>query len=274
MKVAPQYMDEIPCYAPELAIENDGYPDVSYGDYFKLEDGSFWFRSRNRIIKYLIEKFMNTNQPFNFIEIGCGTGYVLKGLEAFTNAKLSGAEIYLGGLKFAKKRLPNIQFVQLDARYMPFENELDSVGAFDVLEHIVEDETVMQSVFQSLKSGGKFFISVPQHQSLYCDIDAYLQHKRRYSRSEMLTKLKNAGFEIEFVSSFVFCLFPMMAISRWMKKIKPSKLNYQNTVQTEMVLPPALDKIMDVFMDLDQWLIKIGLSLPVGGSLFVVAKKK
>ena len=59
-----------------------------------------------------------------------------------------------------------------------------------------------------------------------------------------------------------------------MKKIKPSKLNYQNTVQTEMVLPPALDKIMDVFMDLDQWLIKIGLSLPVGGSLFVVAKKK
>lgn len=156
---------------------------------------------------------------------------------------------------------------------MPFENEIDQVGAFDVLEHIEEDEEVMQSVFRSLKPGGRFYISVPQHQFLWSNIDDYLCHKRRYSRSEMLGKLKQAGFEIDWVSSYVFTLFPMMAISRILKKKAPKDNTYQETVQTEIVLPPVLDKLMEFLMGIDKALIRLGVSLPFGGSLYVVARK-
>ncbi len=40
------------------------------------------------------------------------------------------------GLKYAKQRVPGAEFIQMDATEMPFENEFDAIGAFDVLELI------------------------------------------------------------------------------------------------------------------------------------------
>lgn len=274
MKPAKTEIQGIPCYAPDLAIENDGYPSTGFENYFKYEEGSFWFRTRNQLIEYLFKKYTDQSVKQTFMEIGCGTGYVLKGLSKLPNAELIGSEIYVNGLTFAQKRLPQVKFVQLDARDMPFENEIDNIGAFDVLEHIEEDEAVMKSVYTALKPGGKFYISVPQHQFLWSNIDEYLCHKRRYSRSEMLGKLRAAGFEIRWVSSYVFTLFPAMAISRLLKKKAPASNTYNKTVQTEIVLPKFLDSLMDGLMGIDKLLIKMGLSLPVGGSLYVVAVKK
>ncbi len=126
-------------------------------DYFKnlfhLESGNFWFSSRNLLLIWSMDKFFpNAN---SFLEIGCGTGFVLSGLHKhYPYINLAVSEIFAEGLEFAKQRTPNVKLFQMDARNMPFEDEYDIIGAFDVIEHIEEDELVLSQMYKAVKPGG------------------------------------------------------------------------------------------------------------------------
>lgn len=267
--------DGIRCYARDLAFQNDDYPQEAFSILFDLEKDNFWFNSRNRMIKQLIEKKVSINKT-SFLEIGCGTGYVLNNIaENFPDMKLTGSEIYLEGIKFAKKRVSNAEFVQLDATKMPFSNKFDAIGAFDVLEHIEDDKEVMKGVYKALKKDGYFFITVPQHKFLWSINDEIAFHKRRYTRKEMTTKLINAGFEINFVSSFVFTLFPLMTLSRLFKGSNKENITNEVIVREikKLRVGKFTNKVFTYLMKIDEYLIKQNISLPFGGSLVVVAKK-
>src|SRR5690606_38364130 len=131
-------------------------------------------------------------------EIGCGSGFVLSAIRnALPQASLTATEIYAYGLHYAAARTtPPSEFLQMDARQLPFKQEFDLVGAFDVLEHIEEHETVVQNIKQSLKPGGGVIITVPQHPLLWSKNDDIACHKRRYTRHELSELLQKNGFEI------------------------------------------------------------------------------
>ncbi len=202
---------------------------------------------------------------------------MLKGLQNnFSNYQLEGSEIHLEGIKFAKERLPKVQFFQMDATNIPFENQYNAIGAFDVLEHIEADEKVMKEVYKALKPNGLFLISVPQHQWMWSINDDIAYHKRRYSRKEMKQKLTDNGFEIKYIGSFVFALFPMMYFSRLFKQKKVEKITDELILKemNELQLNPVVNFIFGLFMKIDVLMIKLGISLPIGGSLIAVAQKK
>jgi SAM-dependent methyltransferase len=269
-------IDGIKCYNPDSAITNDYYPPGAFEELFTLEQNNFWFMARNRLIIHLFKKFMpHGNAGLKTLEIGCGTGYVLRGLKQFSNLKLFGAEIFLQGLSFASKRLPDVEFFQLDATKQQFVSEFDIICTFDVLEHIEEDEITIKNIYTALKEGGLFFISVPRHRFMWSAIDELSNHKRRYSKKEMAAKLKKAGFSVLFTSSFVFSLFPFMAASRMLnrKTLPKNKDNSENLLH-ELKISKPLNSLFYLFMLIDEMLIKIGFRLPYGGSLIVVAKKK
>ena len=73
-------INNIKCYAPELALDNSDYNQVFFKELYKLEEKSFWFRSRNNIIKFLFERYIDKGSNTKILEIGCGTGYVLQAL--------------------------------------------------------------------------------------------------------------------------------------------------------------------------------------------------
>ena len=79
-----------------------------------------------------------------FFEIGCGTGFVLVGIgKALPRLTLGGGEVSSVGLRLAADRVPGVDLFQMDARQIPFENQFDVIGAFDVLEHMGDDELVL-----------------------------------------------------------------------------------------------------------------------------------
>ena len=156
--VYPETVDGFLSFAPGLAAGNDGFGAEYFEQLFKVETTNFWFRSRNRLLIWALGKYFPHAE--SFFEIGCGTGYVLSGIKReFPNIRLYGSDIFSNGLSFAKQRLSDVSLSQMDARQIPFEKEFDAIGAFDVLEHIDEDDVVLQQMFQATKPGGGYIDS-------------------------------------------------------------------------------------------------------------------
>ncbi len=74
---------------------------------------------------------------------------------------------------------------------------LDYVYTLNVLEHVPEDETLLQSVFTRLRHGGRLFIFVPAFPVLWSRLDDYVEHQRRYRRELMIKMLERCGFIVE-----------------------------------------------------------------------------
>jgi trans-aconitate methyltransferase len=203
------------------------------------------------------------------LEIGCGTGFVLEAFaERFSQARLSGSEIFREGLSFAAERVPSAELFQMDARKVPFQGEFDVIGAFDVIEHIEEDDAVLREMYGAVKPGGGIILTVPQHQWLWSDTDVYAHHKRRYSRRELKSKVESAGFRVEHMTSFVSILLPVLMISRY--RIKRAQ-SFRTEMETN--IHPVVNRVLMAALTVERSLLKRGLSLPAGGSLLLVAKK-
>lgn len=127
----------------------------------------------------------------------------------------------------------------------PYRAEFDAIGAFDVIEHIDDDEEVMTSAHAALRPRGLFVVTVPQHAWLWSSTDKHAHHKRRYSRRELLTKLQRHGFALRFCTSFVFALLPLMYLSRLAKRGAAAQATEAaDPTYAELHLPRALDALM------------------------------
>lgn len=271
MTEAAVIIDGFRCYAPALALGSEDFPVDAYDRLCRLEDGHFWFRARNRIILSMVRRYMSQQTRPRVLEIGCGTGYVLQGLASEGRYDLTGTEVHIAGLRHARRRLPSVEFVQSDARDLPYESEFDVIGAFDVIEHIIEDTEVLASMFRALNPGGIAIITVPQHRWLWSAIDEQVGHKRRYSRKELLSKLTEAGFEVLRVTSFVTTLLPVLFATRLGKR--ESRAKGAEADWSELEISPSTNAVCSAGMRIDEALIRAGISLPAGGSLLAVARK-
>src|ERR1700730_16663289 len=98
--------DGIPMFAPDLADTVSGMDPKNFDELAGLEAGYFWFVTRNELIVGLANKFFP--QARRFLEIGCGTGAVLRELAGSRHwERLVGSELHPSGLAHARKRLPS-----------------------------------------------------------------------------------------------------------------------------------------------------------------------
>jgi SAM-dependent methyltransferase len=254
--------------APELSDEGEGFSPALFEQLFELERLNFWFRSRNELIAWGLGRWFPA--AGRFLEIGCGTGFVLSELERrFPSTDFWGSELHASGLSFARKRVARSTLWQMDARNIPLREEMDVIGAFDVLEHIEDDERVLAQMAGALRPEGGIMVTVPQHPALWSEADELARHQRRYSAVELRGKIEAAGFTIELTTSFVSFLLPAMALSRAL--MRPGRLTRDPL--DDLRLPGALNWVFDKVQRFELSLIRAGLRLPAGGSLFVIARK-
>ncbi|MCA1694313.1 MAG: class I SAM-dependent methyltransferase [Actinobacteria bacterium] len=261
----PPTFADVPLLAPDVA---DGFDPASFDRLADTEAGSFWFRQRNALIVETLRRY--APDASSFLEIGCGNGYVLKALhDAFPTLEVAGAELHPQGLAHARRRLATVPLLQLDARRLPFVEEFDTIGAFDVLEHIDDDRGAIASIHAALKEGGLLLVTVPQHPWLWSAADEAAQHQRRYTRSVLRTRLVAEGFEILLTSSFVSSLLPLMAASRLAERTRSRPYDEM----TEHRASERFGAFLERPLMIERALIRRGVSLPAGGSLLAVARR-
>jgi SAM-dependent methyltransferase len=150
---------------------------------------------------------------------------------------------------------------------VPATGVFDLTGAFDVIEHIADDEAVLRGLRAATQSGGGTVIAVPQHPWLWSRADDVAHHERRYRRGELETKLRRNGFEVLFSSSFTALLLPLMAASRLKRRQKTTDEDAY-----EFKLNPALNRLLLAVLSAEVEMTLAGIRWPAGGSRIVVAR--
>ena len=264
----PVLKNKVHFFAPEISGATESYDPDWYDELTTLEENNFWFVARNNLISWLSKRFCPTKAKY--LEVGCGTGFVLKMLEKkFPSWKIFATEVQPEGISFAKKRASNdTTFFQMNLCAIPFRNEFEVIGAFDVIEHIRDDIKALEQIYAALKPGGALILSVPQHMFLWSKYDESGCHFRRYSQKELEIKLKPVGFEILTSISFNSLLLPLMMLSRYMNKNKE-----EVDVLDELRISPGVSSVLTAVLALEFQLIKLGLNFPAGGSRLIIAKK-
>ncbi|WP_407151419.1 class I SAM-dependent methyltransferase [Bradyrhizobium sp. ORS 86] len=254
-----------------MAYAQTGFDRLVFDELARHEDGHFWFEPRNRLLTGLAARFFP--QAMHYLEIGCGTGVVLRSMvNSRTWSSIAGSELHPSGLSHAIRRLGDrAKFVQMDARRIPARNAFDLIGAYDVLEHIVEEELVISEVHAALTDGGGFIAAVPQHPALWSDADEAAHHVRRYRRGELERKLRAAGFDILFSSSYASVVLPLMAANRLRPRLRKPR---GEAVAHELSVSPALNALLRTALNTEVSLTLSGWAWPVGGSRVVVARRK
>jgi len=264
---SPPEQDGVHCFAPDLAELSEGYDPSCYEAIARFQAEHFWFRGRNELICSQLKKYFPTAR--SLVEIGCGTGQVLQAIrQALPVPGLCGTEIHTRGLAYAKNSLPEIELLQIDARAIPFYEEFDVVSAFDVIEHVDDDCGVLRQMYQACKPGGGIMLTVPQHRWLWSSKDEIACHKRRYIREELCAKVRDAGFVVTMVSSFVTVLLPLMYFSRLLHR--GNSLGVQHS---EFSISPLANAVFLACSRIENAIIRRGGSLPCGGSLILIGQK-
>lgn len=245
-----------------------GYDSELFAVLERLEEQSFWFRGRNSLILWALRTYFP--EARDVLEIGCGTGFVLQAIgRARPELDIAGAELFPSGLEIARRRLPEVPLLLLDARHLQLEGAFDVVGAFDVLEHVPEDEQVLTEMARAVRPGGGLLLTVPQHPRLWSAADSFAHHERRYRRTELVAKVRRAGLHVVRTTSFVSFLLPFLVASR----LRRARDLATYDLERELRLPRPVDRAFDSILLAERKLIGRGFSFPVGGSLLVVATK-
>jgi SAM-dependent methyltransferase len=259
--------------APELDEEHEGFDLENFELLPSVEGGHFWFISRNELVHWLVRKF--SPDAKSALEIGCGTGFVLYALrDALPGARISGSELHSRGLVTARSRHKStVDLIQMDARSCGLRDAVDLVCAFDVLEHIPEDEDVLSQITEMLRPGGRLIATVPQHPWMWSTPDDLAHHQRRYKIGELSKKAKAAGLKPLYASSFMTVAFPLMMASRVLGRNREQPRTLREQVEAEYKLSPTTNKALLTLCRFEHQLRKLGLPLPFGGSQLVVAEK-
>ena len=77
------------------------------------------------------------------------------------------------------------------------DGQFDLVCAFDVIEHVENDQHVFSELSRVLKDDGVLICSVPLHADLWTEFDDWVGHARRYDPSDLLAIMASNQLQLE-----------------------------------------------------------------------------
>ncbi len=111
---------------------------------------------------------------------------------------------------------------------LPFaDRSVDTLVAFDVLEHCPDDEAALAEVVRVLRPGGALIAAVPMNPRYFSPLDRMVGHARRYSPDALLSRLATAGLQIE--------------AGRWIEPVHPVVKHITDRLQWAVLSVVGLD---------------------------------
>jgi SAM-dependent methyltransferase len=237
----------------------------------EIEDDYWWYRGLHELVLAMLEKFGGGRKDISILDAGCGTGRMLELIGSAGYGNATGFDYSPEAQEFCRRRgLSGVRQEDLNA-WLPEENKYDCLISLDVLYHsaVADDSAAMKKFYRALKPQGTLILNLPAFDFLRRGHDAAIWTKKRYSTGGLKKDLAAAGFKIEFISYRLPWLFFIVLAVKIKDKIFPPQ-----AARSDLQKMPKLANGFWLFANrLDNELIKHGVSLPLGTSVFVVAKK-
>lgn len=235
--------------------------------YHDVETDHWWFKSRR---KYLLDLLKDAPKESKVLDIGCSSGIFLKDLE-----KLGFDPENLFGIDISEKAIANCKvngiqncFV-MDAQNITLTESFDIIIASDCLEHLQDDKKALKNWKSLLKIGGQLYVFVPAFMSLWSYHDEVNMHYRRYTNSELKSKLTTENLEIIKSSYWNFFLFlPVYGFRKLTAVFQKNKKSESDI----SIGNPLSNNVLLQLIIFENKLLKV-LNFPFGVSTFCIARR-
>ena len=222
-----------------------------------LEVMSRYAPNRNRSIEKLIVKnlkFDETSKSLKILEFGAGKGEFILRFISRKNLELFAVEIDPSFIKDLSAKVK--VFNSIDE--VP--EGLDCIYLIDVLEHLENDQFILNCFYKKLNDCGRIFIYVPARMELFSPFDKRIGHFRRYDIKELKDKAEKAGFTIEDIRYHELLGYA----ASWINKLfnKNADLNSSAVKIYDSFLVPATN------------FIEKFITVPIGKSIYLSAIRK
>lgn len=208
-----------------VAHRDDEFNEAQLDVYSDIEPRHFWYAGRRRFVSYAVRRALSRFFPpgagLRAIDLGAGAGGWIAHLSNVMSgafAELAIADSSPKALELAKATVgPSVARYHVDLRRLGWQDRWDVVFLLDVLEHIADDELVLQQIARALRPGGLAFVTTPALNVLRTYNDDLEHHVRRYSRRDFRRLADACGLELTDARYFMFFLSPVLIASRLLR---------------------------------------------------------
>jgi SAM-dependent methyltransferase len=233
---------------------------------FSMEEESFWFAHRNRVITAAVRRHPPADGPI--FDVGAGNGFVTSALEHSGFAAIAIEPSRIGAANAVRRGVAHVVCGSLPSTSFAT-GTAGAIGLFDVIEHIEDDRSYLRSLMPYLRARGRLYITVPAYPSLWSENDVYSGHFRRYTLPSLVQLLGETGYRVELASYFFWCLpLPIFLFRKLRGRdgSAPSRSREQHRMPT-----PFARKLATAAFSFETQRIERGRSIPFGASCIVVA---
>jgi SAM-dependent methyltransferase len=243
-----------------------------YQEYYKLEREGWWFKARLSILENYCQAII-TNPNMKILNVGAATGATSEMLSKY--GKVTSLEYDEFCCKFLKEKT-GIEAINASLTELPFENNsYDMICAFDVIEHIENDNKAVEEIYRVLKPKGKYFITVPAFQSLWSNHDIVNHHFRRYKKKQLNKLIESRNLKIDHSTYFNFWLFIPISMTRFILNNIPRKKDSNSSGSDNEILQSSniINRILYRIFHSEKFLLRINIKFPFGISILTIGYK-
>jgi len=225
----------------------------------------WYFHALNRRMLLPLAELANKNA--SILDAGCGTGGLIKALQGVGAPwTIKGLDYSPVACSYARERT-SVPIEEGSIEALPFDDgQFDAVLTADVICQIDDASVALAEFRRVLKSGGILAINVAAYNWMRSYHDELMDTRYRFRRSELANLLRQADFKVTLSSYANMLIFPLIFARR--KIFVP-----RHPTSDVKPYPPVVDAFCGSMAALEYLLLRIGIKLPVGNSIFIVARK-
>ena len=135
---------------------------MKFDQYAENYDAGWRGTKSARFYEDLIKE-LEINPGDAVLDVGCGTGTVLKFISSKTEIKGYGLDISPQMLEVARKKNPGFEFAEGNCETLPYEdNSMDVIMACMAYHHFSDQEQFRKEALRVLKPNGKLYVCDPR----------------------------------------------------------------------------------------------------------------
>ncbi len=237
----------------------------------RAEHEMWWFRGMRSILRAWVARLgtrLGRPRFQRVLEAGCGTGYMSRWMADEFGWSITPLDLDFGGLSHA--RVP--RRTQADITRLPFRDaSFDALVSLDVIVHLEKGQEglALDEFARVLEPGGRLILRASALDILRSRHSQFAHERQRFTASRLRAALASSGFTVDHLSYANSLLLPvaLFKFRLW------EPLTNQPPESGVQVPPSPLNQLLELPLQIEAGLLSMGLNLPLGQSLLILARR-